>query len=45
MGSEGFFAILQMKISILLFSNDHSKKKFLTLNEIELGVSDLGIWN
>ena len=40
-GSGGFFAILQKKIYILLFTHDNSI--FLTPDEIESGASDLGM--
>ena len=37
----GFFTILQKRIFILLFTHDSSI--FLTLDEIQFGVSDLGM--
>ena len=40
-GSGGFFAILRKKIFILLFTYDNSN--FLALDELNFGVSDLGM--
>ena len=40
---RGFFAELQKKIFILLFFHDNSSFFFFTLDEIEFGISALGM--